>query len=87
MNEQPAGIKANMKDSMASSSLRAAKDPVERARLYLLLSLLHAVIQERLRYAPNLGWKSFWEFNDSDVSYLHLTLSTTNKTLISCVTV
>jgi len=31
---------------------------------------LHAVVQERLRYAPNLGWKGFWEFNDSDVSYL-----------------
>ncbi|TLD37835.1 cytoplasmic dynein-like protein 1 heavy chain 1 [Venturia nashicola] len=66
MNEQPAGIKANMKDSMASSSLRAVKQPIERGRVYLLLSLLHAVVQERLRYAPNLGWKSFWEFNDSD---------------------
>ncbi|QDS73112.1 Dynein heavy chain, cytoplasmic [Venturia effusa] len=66
MNEQPAGIKANMKDSMASSSLRAVKQPVERTRVYLLLSLLHAVVQERLRYAPNLGWKGFWEFNDSD---------------------
>jgi len=27
---------------------------------------LHAVLQERLRYAPNLGWKGFLEFNDSD---------------------
>jgi dynein heavy chain 1 len=69
MNEQPAGIRANMKDSLSSMSLRAVKQPVERARVYLLLSLLHAVVQERLRYAPNLGWKGFWEFNDSDVSY------------------
>lgn len=70
MYEQPAGIRANMKDSMTSLSTRASKSPVERGRLYLLISFLHAVIQERLRYAPNLGWKGFWEFNDSDVSTL-----------------
>jgi len=68
MYEQPAGVRANMKDSMSSLSNRAMKSPVERTRLYLLLSFLHAVIQERLRYAPKLGWKGFWEFNDSDVS-------------------
>ncbi|CAG8978577.1 hypothetical protein HYALB_00010542 [Hymenoscyphus albidus] len=66
MYEQPAGVRANMKDSMASLSTRGAKSPVELSRLYLLLSFLHAVIQERLRYAPTLGWKGFWEFNDSD---------------------
>ena len=71
MYEQPAGIRANMKDSLSSLSTRAAKQPVEKARLYLLLSFLHAVIQERLRYAPTLGWKGFWEFNDSDVSKSH----------------
>ncbi|PSS05288.1 dynein heavy chain, N-terminal region 1-domain-containing protein [Coniella lustricola] len=66
MYEQPAGVRANMKDSMSSLSARPNKSPVERQRLYLLLSFLHAVVQERLRYAPNLGWKGFWEFNDSD---------------------
>jgi dynein heavy chain 1 len=66
--EQPAGIRANMKDSLSSLADKAAKPPVEKGRIYLLLSFLHAVIQERLRYAPNLGWKGFWEFNDSDVS-------------------
>ncbi|OAA61317.1 dynein heavy chain, cytosolic (DYHC) [Cordyceps fumosorosea ARSEF 2679] len=66
MYEQPAGVRANMKDSMSSLSTRAGKSPVERARLYLLISFLHAVVQERLRYAPTLGWKGFWEFNDSD---------------------
>ncbi|KAL6836714.1 dynein heavy chain, N-terminal region 1 domain-containing protein [Trichoderma sp. SZMC 28015] len=66
MYEQPAGVRANMKDSMSSLSTRAVKSPVERTRLYLLISFLHAVVQERLRYAPNLGWKGFWEFNDSD---------------------
>ncbi|OKL56213.1 Dynein heavy chain, cytoplasmic [Talaromyces atroroseus] len=66
MFEQPAGVRANMKDSLSSLSLRATTAPVEKARVYLLLSFLHAVVQERLRYAPNLGWKGFWEFNDSD---------------------
>ena len=69
MYEQPAGIRANMKDSLSSLADKATKPPVEKARLYLLLSFLHAVVQERLRYAPSLGWTSFWEFNDSDVSY------------------
>ncbi|CBX94114.1 similar to cytoplasmic dynein 1 heavy chain 1 [Plenodomus lingam JN3] len=64
--EQPAGIRANMRDSLSSLSDRATKPPIEKARVYLLLSFLHAVVQERLRYAPNLGWKGFWEFNDSD---------------------
>ncbi|PSN61624.1 hypothetical protein BS50DRAFT_680599 [Corynespora cassiicola Philippines] len=64
--EQPAGIRANMKDSLSSLAEKANKQPVEKARIYLLLSFLHAVVQERLRYAPTLGWKGFWEFNDSD---------------------
>ncbi len=71
MYEQPAGVRANMKDSMSSLSSRSVKSPVERTRLYLLLSFLHAVVQERLRYAPNLGWKGFWEFNDADVCFSH----------------
>ncbi|MCJ1433426.1 hypothetical protein MMC27_002786 [Xylographa pallens] len=66
MYEQPAGVRANMKDSLSTLSTRPTEQPVEKARLYLLLSFLHAVIQERLRYAPTLGWKGFWEFNDSD---------------------
>ncbi|KAI9891081.1 MAG: Dynein heavy chain, cytoplasmic [Vezdaea aestivalis] len=66
MYEQPAGVRANMRDSLSSASTRAVKQPIERTRLYLLLSFLHAVVQERLRYAPSLGWKGFWEFNDSD---------------------
>ncbi|KAL8907361.1 MAG: hypothetical protein Q9207_001479 [Kuettlingeria erythrocarpa] len=66
MYEQPAGVRANMKDSLSTLGNRGRQEPVEKARLYLLLSFLHAVIQERLRYAPTLGWKGFWEFNDSD---------------------
>ncbi|KAH1323559.1 hypothetical protein KXW28_005787 [Aspergillus fumigatus] len=66
MYEQPAGIRANMRDSLSTLTERAGKPPVEKARVYLLLCFLHAVVQERLRYAPSLGWKGFWEFNDSD---------------------
>ena len=68
MYEQPAGIRANMRDSLSTLSTRSVQRPREKARLYFLLSFTHAVIQERLRYAPTLGWKGFWEFNDSDVS-------------------
>ena len=71
MYEQPAGVRANMRDSLSTLSVRSVQQPREKARLYLLLSFLHAVIQERLRYAPTLGWEGFWEFNDSDVSCLH----------------
>ena len=79
MYEQPAGIRANMKDSLSSLSTLPTNQPVEKARLYLLLSFLHAVIQERLRYAPTLGWKGFWEFNDSDVRLSRqLTFSSAN---------
>ena len=65
--EQPAGIRANMRDSLSMLSSRAVRRPVERTRIHFLLSFLHAVVQERLRYAPALGWKGFWEFNESDV--------------------
>jgi dynein heavy chain 1, cytosolic len=68
MYEQPAGVRANMKDSLSSLFLRVSKPPVEKTRVYLLLSFFHAVVQEWLRYSPSLGWKGFWEFNDSDVS-------------------
>ena len=64
--EQPAGMRANMKDTLTVLSDRGMKAPVEKGRLYLLLCFLHAILQERLRYAPTLGWKGLWEFNDSD---------------------
>ena len=66
MYEQPAGIRANMRDSLSSIPDKMLQQPVEKTRLHFLLSYLHAVIQERLRYAPSLGWKGFWEFNDAD---------------------
>ncbi|KAK4618664.1 Dynein heavy chain, cytoplasmic [Fulvia fulva] len=66
MYEQPAGIRANMRDTLTSLPDKAIQQPVEKARVHFLLSFLHAVVQERLRYAPRLGWQGFWEFNDAD---------------------
>ena len=40
--------------------------PNERARLYFLLAWFHAIVQERLTYAP-LGWSKKYEFNESDL--------------------
>lgn len=34
--------------------------------MYFLLAWFHAVIQERLRYAP-LGWSKKYEFGESDL--------------------
>jgi dynein heavy chain 1 len=55
-----------MKDTLTVLSDRGSRTPVEKGRLYLLLCFLHAILQERMRYAPTLGWKGLWEFNDSD---------------------
>ncbi|KAF9498186.1 dynein heavy chain protein 1 [Pleurotus eryngii] len=68
MNEPPPGIKANLVDSLRSiPSARLSQGPAEKVRLYFLLAWFHAVIQERLRYAP-LGWSKIYDFNDSDMS-------------------
>jgi len=66
MCEQPAGIRASMRDSLITASSQSQAAPVERARLYLLLALTHAIIAERLRYVPSLGWSKRWEFSDAD---------------------
>ena len=55
------------------ASIRQA--PNERARLYFLLAWFHAIVQERLRYAP-LGWSQKYEFNESDLKCACDTLDT-----------
>ncbi|KAJ3385444.1 hypothetical protein HDU84_002244 [Entophlyctis sp. JEL0112] len=66
MFEPPPGIKANLHETLSSiPKARVTKGPTERVRLYFLIAWLHAVVQERLRYAP-LGWTKVYEFNDSD---------------------
>ncbi|GLD93495.1 hypothetical protein PINS_up002087 [Pythium insidiosum] len=64
--EAPSGVKASMIRSFdIVSADRMNKSPSERARLYLLLAWFHALVQERLRYAP-LGWSKTYEFSQSD---------------------
>ncbi|KAG8561687.1 hypothetical protein GDO81_015440 [Engystomops pustulosus] len=65
--EPPPGVKANMLRTFSSIPVsRICKSPNERARLYFLLAWFHAIIQERLRYAP-LGWSKKYEFGESDL--------------------
>lgn len=66
MFEPPPGIKSGILDTLASiHSSRHSRGPAERSRLYFLVAWLHAVLQERLRYAP-LGWTKHYEFTDAD---------------------
>jgi len=66
MFEPPPGIKANLQETLRSiATNHSFEGPAERSRLHFLLAWLHAVVQERLRYAP-LGWTKTYEFNDSD---------------------
>lgn len=76
MNEPPPGIKANLLDSLRSiTSSRLTQGPAEKVRLYFLLAWFHAIVQERLRYAP-LGWSKAYDFNDSDMASAFSTIDT-----------
>ncbi|KAK6094055.1 dynein heavy chain [Batrachochytrium dendrobatidis] len=71
--EPPAGIKASMSESLSSipQSL-ILTGPSEKTRLFFMLSWLHAIILERLRYLP-VGWTKSYDFNDADYDMaLHL---------------
>ncbi|KAF5093945.1 hypothetical protein D0Z00_003775 [Geotrichum galactomycetum] len=66
MFEPPWGMKASMQSSFKTTSAeRISKLPIERGRLYFLLSWFHAIIQERERFTP-IGWSKIYDFNDSD---------------------
>jgi len=74
--EPPPGIRANLLRTFNSvPASRMMKPPSERARIYFLLAWFHAVVQERLRYAP-LGWSKSYEFNESDLRSACDTLDT-----------
>lgn len=74
MNEPPPGIRANILESLRTITPdRLKSGPAEKTRLYFLLAWFHAVVQERLRYAP-LGWSKIYEFNDSDQESALLTI-------------
>lgn len=74
--EPPPGIKANLLRTFNTiQPSRMMKLPTERSRLYFLLAWFHAIVQERLRYAP-LGWSKRYEFNESDLRVACDTLDT-----------
>lgn len=74
--EPPPGIRANLLRTFSTvPANRMMKAPSERARLYFLLAWFHAIVQERLRYAP-LGWAKHYEFNESDLRVACDTLDT-----------
>ncbi|CAB3376335.1 Hypothetical predicted protein [Cloeon dipterum] len=74
--EPPPGIRANLLRTFNTiPASRMMKAPSERARLYFLLAWFHAIVQERLRYAP-LGWAKHYEFNESDLRVACDTLDT-----------
>lgn len=65
--EAPTGLQATMSRFFSSVPADRLGVPV-RNRLYLLLTWLHAVIQERLRYVP-LGWTEKYDFTESDPNF------------------
>jgi dynein heavy chain 1 len=67
MNEPPPGMRANLLESLQSITPEriGGPGPAERYRLYFGLAWLHAILVERLRYAP-VGFTKTYEFNDSD---------------------
>ncbi len=74
--EPPPGIRANLLRTFSTiPAARMMKAPNERSRLYFLVSWFHAIVQERLRYAP-LGWSKRYEFNESDLKVAFDTLDT-----------
>ncbi|XP_060529688.1 dynein heavy chain, cytoplasmic isoform X3 [Cylas formicarius] len=74
--EPPPGIRANLLRTFSTvPASRMMKAPNERARLYFLLAWFHAIVQERLRYAP-LGWAKHYEFSESDLRVACDTLDT-----------
>jgi dynein heavy chain 1, cytosolic len=68
ITDTPTGVKASMQHFLATiPTTRMEKAPGQRRRLYLLLAWLHAVVMERLRYAP-IGWSKRYEFAETDAA-------------------
>jgi len=64
--EAPKGMRASLLRSLQSMpEERMNRAPRERSRLYFAVGWLHAIVLERLRFAP-LGWSKKYEFSDAD---------------------
>lgn len=62
--EPPEGVKRNMKKSL--QQLRQSQNNDETAAPVLMLSWLHATLQERRNFIPQ-GWIRSYEWNESDL--------------------
>lgn len=61
------GIKQSLLRTLGSIGPKGfLKGPKERSRLVFLLSWIHCVIIERLRYTPT-GWTKRYEFSEGDL--------------------
>ncbi|EEQ97162.1 cytoplasmic dynein heavy chain, putative, partial [Perkinsus marinus ATCC 50983] len=69
MFEAPTGVRPSLQRSYAEVLLpaRVQRGPVERNRLHFLLAWLHAIVLERVRYAP-VGWTKEFDFSEADLS-------------------
>ncbi|KAF4688109.1 hypothetical protein FOZ60_003172 [Perkinsus olseni] len=69
MFEAPTGVRPSLMRSYAEVlvSERVKRGPVERNRLHFLLAWLHAIVLERVRYAP-VGWTKEFDFSEADLS-------------------
>lgn len=67
--ELPSGVPSSLERSFTNvmTPARANAAPVERCRVQFLVAFLHAVVLERLRYAP-VGWTKKYDFSDADQS-------------------
>lgn len=64
--EPPDGIRSSLLRSISSiPDIIMNQKPNIRSKLYFLISWIHAIIVERLRYCP-VGWTKSYEFNDTD---------------------
>ena len=65
--ELPDGVKSTVKRTYNTvfTPQRSDRFHPERWRLHFLLSWIHAVIMERLRYTPT-GWSKKYEFSEAD---------------------
>jgi dynein heavy chain 1 len=67
LSEAPGGVKASLSRFFKNIPADRFKVPVIN-RLYFLLSWIHSVIQERLRYVPG-GWSKHYDFTEADATY------------------
>jgi dynein heavy chain 1 len=64
--EAPRSVRDVLLGALACIEPACLPQPVERARVLMLVAWLHAVVVTRLQYVPD-GWSKRYEFNESDL--------------------